>query len=63
MNGWLTFDPARLANELGDVAWYAAALASVAGLRFSAVLQGNLDKLAARYPAGWSAADSRERIA
>lgn len=51
-----------LRKELGDVMWYASALADAAGIRMSDVLQGNIDKLAKRYPGlGWTADDAKER--
>ena len=39
---------AALAAELGDVLWYAAQLATEAGLDLEQIAQGNLDKLASR---------------
>lgn len=55
-------DRAKLTEEAGDVAWYLAALCTVAGLNLSAVLCVNIAKLERRYPAGFSAADSRARV-
>ena len=55
-------DVAELGKELGDGAWYPAALATRAGLRMSDVLAANLDKLRTRYPNGYSAADSVARV-
>lgn len=43
-------DTEKLANELGDVAWYLAVTAKVIGLDLETVLQMNVDKLYKRYP-------------
>lgn len=43
-----TPDPAVLADELGDVLWYAAAVAYDLGIGLETVAQMNLDKLEAR---------------
>lgn len=43
---------AALAAELGDVLWYAAALAADLGFTLADVARGNLDKLAARAARG-----------
>jgi NTP pyrophosphatase (non-canonical NTP hydrolase) len=48
--------------ELGDLAWYTAQAADALGLALSDVLQANLDKLATRYPAGFSSRASLERV-
>ena len=45
---------AKLKLELGDVLWYLGFTAHALGLDFSDVAQANLDKLAKRYPAGFS---------
>lgn len=55
-------DPARLADELGDVLWYLAALASTAGLSLDAIAEGNVAKLRRRYPEGFSHSDSLRRV-
>ena len=48
----------NLANELGDVLWYIAALCSDLELDLGDVMQMNIDKLKARYPDGFSSMDS-----
>jgi NTP pyrophosphatase (non-canonical NTP hydrolase) len=48
-----------LIKELGDVAWYLAALCTVLGIPLSTVLETNLAKLQARYPQGWDQSRSR----
>jgi NTP pyrophosphatase (non-canonical NTP hydrolase) len=52
---------AKLAEELGDVLWYVAALCSYYGIQMGAAAIGNIKKLRARYPKGFSQAASRER--
>lgn len=54
-------DTEKLANELGDVAWYLAVTAKVIGLDLETVLQMNVDKLYKRYPDGFSAERSIHR--
>ena len=55
------FDPLALCMELGDLLWYVAELASAAGVSLDLVAHWNLDKLAARYPRGYSDAASAAR--
>ena len=55
-------DTHRLALELGDVAWYLAETAQAIGYSLDDILQMNLDKLKARYPAGFQAERSRDRM-
>ena len=55
-------DKERLARELGDVARYLAEAAAALDMPLEQILQGNLDKLKARYPEGFSAERSRERV-
>lgn len=45
-----------LAKELGDVLWYLAATATVAGLTLDEIAARNIAKLQARFPAGWDPA-------
>ncbi len=54
-------DRAKLLKELGDVAWYLAEAATGLGVPLSEVLQGNLDKLHARYPQGFDTERSKRR--
>ena len=55
-------DREGLIRELGDVAWYLAEAAAALDMPLEQILQGNLDKLKARYPEGFSAERSRERV-
>lgn len=54
-------DPVKLTKELGDVLWYVAALAQHIGVDLSQVAALNIAKLQARYPNGFSEADSQAR--
>ncbi len=54
-------DRERLAAELGDALWCLAMTARAAGLTLDDVAEGNLAKLRARYPEGYSDARSRDR--
>jgi NTP pyrophosphatase (non-canonical NTP hydrolase) len=47
-------DQQRLAEELGDVLWYVAAICSSAGLSLGDVAQDNITKLRERYPQGFT---------
>lgn len=51
----------RLQTELGDALWCLAIAANASGLTMEQVAAGNLAKLQARYPAGYSDVASRER--
>ena len=55
-------DREKLAKELGDVLWYAAALCTKSGLDMGEVMQANVDKLRKRYPNGYSSEDSKRRV-
>ena len=54
-------DKEKIIKELGDVAWYIAEISHVLGVKLEDVLQGNIDKLKARYPEGFSADASKNR--
>lgn len=54
-------DREKLVKELGDVAWYLAEIATAIGVTLDEVLTGNIEKLKARYPDGFSTADSINR--
>ena len=54
-------DKAALAKELGDIAWYLAEAATALDMPLGDILQGNIDKLKARYPEGFEADRSRIR--
>ena len=54
-------DRDKMAEELGDVAWYLAETCEVLGLNLSDVLAGNIAKLAKRYPDGFSSERSIHR--
>lgn len=48
-------------KELGDILWYVAEIATVLDLKLSDIAEKNQDKLAARYPEGFSTERSRNR--
>jgi NTP pyrophosphatase (non-canonical NTP hydrolase) len=47
-------DREKLIKELGDIAWYLAETAWALDIPLEEILQANLDKLARRYPEGFS---------
>ncbi len=54
-------DKEKLINELGDVAWYLAELATVLGVDLDTILERNIVKLKLRYPDGFSSERSINR--
>ena len=54
-------DREKLLKELGDVAWYLAETAYALDVDLETVLQGNIDKLRARYPEGFDTEKSIHR--
>ena len=55
------FQPEKVAEELGDVLWYAALLADLLSVPLEKVMEMNIAKLRRRYPDGFSEQASRER--
>jgi NTP pyrophosphatase (non-canonical NTP hydrolase) len=55
-------DLTQLAKELGDTAWYLAAVCTLAGLDLSEIMAANIAKLKVRYPNGFSVVDSLARV-
>lgn len=55
-------DKAHLAKELGDIAWYLAEAATALDLQLEEILQANIEKLRKRYPEGFQADRSQNRL-
>lgn len=51
----------KVRNELGDIIWYVSAISSQLGIELNAVMNLNIAKLRARFPNGFSSADSIAR--
>jgi len=54
-------DPKKVEDELGDVLWYIAEIATILGLSMSDIMQNNVNKLMKRYPNGFTIEDSINR--
>lgn len=54
-------DKEKLIKELGDIAWYLAETAYALDIDLDQVLEGNIAKLKARYPEGFTAERSISR--
>ena len=54
-------DREKLAKELGDIAWYLAETAYALEIPLEDIFRGNIEKLAKRYPEGFSAYRSLNR--
>lgn len=54
-------DRARLARELGDIAWYLAEAATALDLSLEDILSANIEKLKSRYPEGFDTERSISR--
>lgn len=57
-----SLDRMELKKELGDVLHYLSGLATLHHLELDSVAQGNIDKLKARYPEGFSEEASKQRV-
>ena len=55
-------DKEKLAKELGDICWYLAETATALGYDLEDIMAANIEKLKKRYPAGFDAARSINRI-
>ncbi len=55
-------DREKLIDELGDVAWYLAECATALEIPLEEILERNIEKLKARYPAGFSSQRSIKRV-
>lgn len=53
------FHMEKTIKEIGDLHWYVDRLERLLGLSMSQVLQANVDKLRARYPEGFDAAEKK----
>lgn len=53
-----TLDREEVIKELGDVLWYAAAIATTLGISLDGIMHTNLSKLKERYPEGFTVEDS-----
>ncbi|WP_107838403.1 nucleoside triphosphate pyrophosphohydrolase family protein [Metasolibacillus meyeri] len=49
-----TINNVEVKKELGDVLWYLANIARLAGLELNDIAQANIDKLKKRYPTGFN---------
>ena len=55
------YDIDKIADELGDLAWYVSALATTLDITLESIAQMNIDKLYKRYPNGFSEEASNRR--
>ena len=55
------FDKKKLSSELGDILWYISVLASTYDIDLNDVAKNNIEKLAIRYPDGFSEERSKNR--
>jgi NTP pyrophosphatase (non-canonical NTP hydrolase) len=56
------FDRSKIKNELGDVMWYVAQMATAMGYELSEVAEFNIHKLQTRYPEKFNTEDSIRRV-
>lgn len=55
-------DREKLAKELGDICWYLAETATALGLSLEDIMTSNIEKLKSRYPEGFDAERSINRM-
>lgn len=55
-------DKEKLAKELGDICWYLAETATALDLSLEDIMEANIEKLRKRYPEGFDAQRSVQRI-
>lgn len=48
-----SLDIGKVKEEMGDVVWYLSYLSLALGIDMNSVIQGNMEKLMARYPDGF----------
>ena len=56
-----SYDKLELAEEIGDVLWYLAAMARIIGVPLQQIAEDNLKKLAEKYPGGYNPERSQNR--
>jgi NTP pyrophosphatase (non-canonical NTP hydrolase) len=54
-------DAGEMVNELGDVLWYVTLFADALGVPLGRIMERNIEKLAKRYPDGFSTEASINR--
>jgi NTP pyrophosphatase (non-canonical NTP hydrolase) len=55
-------DRLKIKEELGDLMWYVAGIATLLDISLDAVMSSNIAKLEYRYPNGYNSDDSKARI-
>lgn len=60
-HGFDTNRTLEIKDELGDLCWYLAGLATKLDLTLEEIMQHNVDKLRKRYPNGFNSEDSKNR--
>ena len=54
-------DKEKIIEELGDVCWYIAEIATVLDVKLEDILEGNIEKLSKRYKKGFTVEESINR--
>lgn len=52
----------KVRDELGDLMWYVASIATLMDISLDAIMERNIAKLKQRYPTGYSSDDSKARV-